>query len=329
MSRKDRVSDGVCTGMRGLSPLFALAAGLVLAAPAVAADHIVSYHSYQYSPDDVTIAAHDTVTFSADTSEDFTDHPLVLWNGSAYVTTNTGSSKQATFPAPGTYPYYCQLHVNNHNMKGTIRVVDQHPANVSFAVSSTPRVGQPVTFTYNGDPDPDGTLTSWQWDLDGDGAFETTTSAGAATRTYATPATVTVRMRAVDDSGEPSAAAEQAVTIAAAGSGGSGTGGSGGGASGTKDTTAPRATVVKLSGLKLSFHSSERATATATLRARGKTIARGTAKPGTTTIRLRLTTVGRARLHRGHKLRATLTLTLRDNSGNARKLTRTLTVRRP
>lgn len=308
-----------------MSPLLALAAGLVLAAPAVAADHTVSYHSYQYSPDDLTIASHDTVTFSADTSEDFTDHPLVLWNGSAYVTTNTGTSKQATFPAPGTYPYYCQLHVNNHNMKGTIRVVDQHPAHVSFSVSPTPRAGQPVTFTYTGDPDPDGTLTSWQWDLDGDGVFETTTPAGTATRTYASPATVTVRMRAVDDTGEPSATAEQAVTIAAAGSG---AGGSGGGSSGAKDTTAPRATLVKLTGLKLSFRSSERATATATLRARGKTIARGTAKPGTTTIRLRLTAVGRARLHRGHKLRVTLTLTLRDNSGNARKLTRQLTVKR-
>ena len=85
---------------------------------------------------------------------------------------------------------------------------------------------------------------------------------------------------------------------------------------------------MKLSGLKLRFHSSERATATATLRAGGKTIARGTARAGTTTIRLRLTAAGRARLRPGHKLRATLTLTLRDASGNARKLTRRLTVRR-
>ena len=68
---------------------------------------------------------------------------------------------------------------------------------------------------------------------------------------------------------------------------------------GDQDTTAPRATLVKLSGLKLRFHSSERATATATLRAGGKTIARGTARAGTTTIRLRLTAAGRARLRPG------------------------------
>ena len=99
-----------------------------------------------------------------------------------------------------------------------------------------------MTFTYTGSADPDGTLTSWKWDLDGDGTFETTTPTGAATTTYATPRTVTVRMYAVDDSGEASATAEQAVTIAAAGwrpDAGSGN-------SASRDTTAPRATLVKL-----------------------------------------------------------------------------------
>jgi plastocyanin len=320
MSRKDRVSDGVCTAMRGLSPLLALAAGVVLAAPAAAADTTITFASYAYNPTPATVKTGDTATFSGS----FSSHPLV-WDSGAFATTNAGTAKAFSFAQPGTYSYRCQLHGTTQNMVGTLTVVaDQHPAAVSFSVSSAPRAGQPVTFTYTGDADPDGTLTSWQWDLDGDGAFETVTPAGVATTTYASPATVTVRMRAVDDSGEPSAAAEQAVPIAAAGSGGSG-----GGSAGAKDTTAPRATLVKLTGLKLSFHSSERATATATLRARGKTIARGTAKPGTTTIHLRLTAVGRARLQRGHKLRVTLSLTLRDTSGNARKLTRTLTVRRP
>jgi plastocyanin len=325
MDRKDRVSDGVCTAMRGLSSLVALAAGLIAAAPAVAADKTITFANYAYNAADVTIKLTDTATFSGS----FTSHPLI-WDHTEFDRTGTGTSRQFAFPGPGTYTYHCEMHVDPpRNMKGTIHVVlNQHPANVSFAVSPAPRAGQPVTFTYTGDLDPDGTLTSWQWDLDGDGSFETTTAAGSATRTYASPATVTVRMRAVDDSGEASATAEQAVTIAAAGSGGSGAGGSGSGTAGGKDTTAPRATLVKLTGLKLSFRSSERATATATLRAHGKTIARGSAKPGTTTIRLRLTAAGRARLHRGHKLRVTLTLTLRDTSGNARKLTRKLTVRR-
>jgi plastocyanin len=311
--------------MRGLPPLLALAAGLVLAAPAVAADHPVTFAAYAYSPPDLSVAVNDTVTFSGT----FMNHPLV-WSGGVPATTNAGSSKQFThFTHPGIYSYYCQLHVNSQNMRGTITVVNQHPANVSFAVSPAPRAGQPVTFTYTGDAEPDGTLTSWQWDLDGNGLFETSTPTGVATTTYTTPGTVTVRMRAIDDFGEPSATAEQAVTIAAAGSGGSG--GPGSGSSGSKDTTAPRATLLKLRGLKLSFRSSERASATATLRARGKTIARGTAKAksGTLSIRLRLTSAGLKMLPRRHKLRATLTLTLRDSSGNRRSVKRTLTVKRP
>ena len=103
------------------------------------------------------------------------------------------------------------------------------------------------------------------------------------------------------------------------------------GTSGSRDTTAPRATLVKLSGLKLSFRSSEKASATATLRARGKTIAKGSAKAksGAISLRLHLTSAGRLMLARGHKLKASLTLTLRDASGNRRALKKTLTVRRP
>jgi hypothetical protein len=139
-------------------------------------------------------------------------------------------------------------------------------------------------------------------------------------------------MRVIDDSNEPSATATQAVTIAAAGSSGSGgSGTSGSGSSGSKDTTAPKATLVKLRGLKLSFRSSEKASATATLRARGKPIAKGSAKAksGAISLRLHLTSAGRSTLARGHKLKATLTLTLRDASGNRRSLKKTLTVRRP
>ena len=214
-------------------------------------------------------------------------------------------------------------------MRGSITVVDQHPASVSFGVSPSPKAGQPVTFTYTGSADPDGTLTSWKWDLDGDGTFETTTPTGTATTTYATPRTLTVRMYAVDDSGEASATAEQPVTVAAAaGAGGYGT--PGGGTSGNRDTTAPRATLIKLTGLKLSFRSSERASATATLRARGKTIAKGSAKArsGAISLRLHLTSAGRAMLAPGHRLKAALTLTLRDASGNRRAVKKTLTVRR-
>jgi plastocyanin len=291
---------------------------LALAAPAVAADQPIAFADYAYTPRAVSLTVNDTATFSGD----FTRHPLVWSDGSV---TSTGPSKTFTFAHPGTYAYYCQVHASSRDMRGSITVVDQHPATVSFGVSPSPRAGQPVTFTYTGSADPDGTLTSWKWDLDGDGVFETTTPSGAATTTYPAARTVTVRMYAIDDSGEASATAEQAVTIAAAGSGAPSSG-----ASGSKDTTAPRASLVKLKGLKLSFRSSEKASATATLRARGKKIAKGSAKAksGAISLRLHLTSAGRSMLKPGGKLKATLTLTLRDASGNRRSLKTTLTVKR-
>jgi hypothetical protein len=307
--------------MRGLLCLLVLGVGLVLAGPAAAVDQPITFVDYAYSPPTASLTAGDTVTFSGD----FVRHPLVWSDGSI---TTTGPSKTFTLPHPGTYSYYCQVHVNTQNMRGSVTVVDQHPATVSFSVSpATPTAGQPVTYTYTGSADPDGTLTTWRWDLDGDGSFETTTPGGAATTTYATARTVTVSMYAVDDSGEPSATVQQAVTIAPAGAGG---GTSGSGNSGGKDTTAPKATLVKLSGLKLTFRASERASATASLRARGKTIAKGSAKAksGAISLRLKLTKAGRSVLKPGRRLKATLTLTLRDASGNRRSLKKTVTVRR-
>jgi plastocyanin len=305
--------------MRRISWVLAVAAGLVCAAPAAAADRPIAFANYAYNPPDVTIAVNDTATFSGT----FANHPLV-WDGGQFSTTNSGSSQQFTFTRPGTYSYHCQFHVDTHGMKGVIRVAgDQHPAHVAFSVApAAPIAGQPVTFTYTGDPDPDGTLVRWEWDLDGDGSFETTTTVPTASRSYPSAGTVTVRMRAVDDGNEASATAEQAITIALAGAAGAGSGAS------TVDTTAPRATRVSLKGLTLSFRSSERASASATLRVRGTTVAKGTAKAGATTIHLRLTSSGRRLLRRGNRVKATLSLTLRDASRNAKTVTRRLTVRR-
>jgi plastocyanin len=234
------------------------------------------------------------------------------------MSTTTGTSRQFTFTAPGTYSYYCAVHVDTRGMKGVITVVaNQHPAHVSFSASpATATVGQPVTFTYTGDPDPDGTLVRWEWDLDGDGSFETSTGSGTATHTYPGPGTVTVRMRAVDNANEASAVAEQPLSVVAASS------------EASADRTAPVATRLRLRGLTLTFHSSERATAAATLRRRGRTLAKGSAKAGATTIRLKLTKAGRSVLRRGHKVKATLALTLRDASANARTVKRSVTVRR-
>jgi plastocyanin len=294
--------------------LLGFVATLAVAAPAGAADHPIAFADFSYSPASETAAVGDTATFSGD----FTRHPLV-WSGGQFTSTTTGTSRQFAFMAPGTYSSYCAVHVDSRGMRGVITVTgNQHPARVSFTASpATAIVGQPVTFTYTGDPDPDGTLVRWEWDLDGDGSFETSTNSGAAAHTYVSPGTVTVRMRAIDNANEPSAVAEQPLTVVTAGSGAS-----------SVDRTAPVASRLRLKGLTLTFKSSERATAIATLRRRGKTLAKGSAKAGRTTIRLRLTKVGRRVLRRGHRVKATLSLTLRDASSNARTVKRQLTVKR-
>jgi plastocyanin len=303
--------------MRGA--LLGLVAAVAGAAPAAAADQTITFSFPSYTPPDVTIKTGDTATFSGS----FSAHPLV-WNGGELAETNTGSSKAFSFSQPGTHPFHCRLH-DTDGMVGVVRVVaDQHPARVAFSVSpTTATAGQPVTFTYTGDPDPDGTLQRWDWDLDGDGSFETSSAAPSASTTFARAGTVTVRVRAIDDSNEASAVAEQAVTIVAAGGGGA----AGSGSSGL-DRTAPLATKLRLTGLTLAFRSSERAAATATMRRRGRTLAKGTAKAGATTIRLRLTKAGRSTLRRGRRVKVTLTLTLRDASANARTVKRVMTVRR-
>jgi plastocyanin len=300
--------------MRGA--LLGLVAGLVLAAPAAAADQKITFTFPAYNPSDVTIKTGDTATFSGS----FSGHPLV-WDNGEYLETNTGSSKAFSFAQPGTHPFHCRLHEAN-GMVGVVRVVaDQHPARVAFSADPTPAVvGQPITFTYTGDPDPDGSLQRWDWDLDGDGSFETSTASPSVSTTFASAGAVTVRMRAIDDSNEASAVAEQVLSIVAGASAGSG--------SSSTDRTAPLATRLELKGLTLTFRSSERASATATLRRRGKTLAKGTAKAGRTTIKLKLTKAGRSALRRGHRVKATLTLTLRDASANARTVKRQVTVRR-
>ena len=100
-------------------------------------------------------------------------------------------------------------------------------------------------------------------------------------------------MRAIDDSGEASATAEQAVTIAAGRPGGSGSG-----TSGSRDTTAPRATLVKLTRPQAQLPQlgeGERDGDAARPRQDHRT-GSAKAKSGAISIRLRLTSAGRSML---------------------------------
>ena len=129
--RKDRVPRSVCTAMRGLSPLLALAAGLVLAAPAAAADHVITFASYAYSPTPATVKTGDTATFSG-----IQQPPAGVGQPATSPPRTRARPKAFSFSQPGTYSYYCQLHGDDagHGRPLTV-LADQHPARVSFGVS--------------------------------------------------------------------------------------------------------------------------------------------------------------------------------------------------
>ena len=212
INRKDRVRGGVYTAMRGLSPLLALAAGLVLAAPAAAADTTIAFAHYAYNPTPATVKPANTATFSGA----FGNHPLV-WTAAHFATKSDGTSRPS-LPAAGHLCYHCQLHGDSQTWRHAAVPGDQHPARVSFAVSPAPRARRARDLHLHGRRRPRrhagplavGPRRRRLVRDEHDPAARPPT-------TYASAGDVTVRVQAVDDGGERSATAEQALTIAGRG----------------------------------------------------------------------------------------------------------------
>ena len=106
-----------------------------------------------------------------------------------------------------------------------------------------------------------------------------------------------------------------------------------------KDSVAPTVALATIgtrsaarSGVAVRFRSSEAGSSQATLKAKGKTLgaARATySTAGVHTLRVKLTKAAKSLLKRARKLRASLTLVVRDAAGNtAPRLSRTVTIRR-
>jgi YD repeat-containing protein len=227
-------------------------------------------------------------------------------------------------------------------MAGSIRVPGNRFATPDFSFApAAPRAGEAVTFTVAPVSDPDGTIARYEWDLDGNGSFETTTAGTQATRAYPAAGTVRVAVRYVDDGHEPSPSSAHDVTVSPSSQGGDGTtppdpsggGGTGSGADVTAPTVrpAPSALRFRSRAARLRITLDEPARATATLTSHGTVLARGdgSLRAGSRSLKVRLTKKGAARLRRarGHRLRAKLTLVVRDAAGNRRTVRRTLTVR--
>lgn len=89
----------------------------------------VSFTSFAYSPRCLEIRAGQIVRFTGP----FSFHPLVpgqIFNGagqpdatSPIPPTSFGTSINVTFPDPGIFPYYCDLHGTTNSMTGVVLVV--------------------------------------------------------------------------------------------------------------------------------------------------------------------------------------------------------------
>jgi len=201
-----------------------LAALTLLLVPAASAraNATVSFTDFAYTPGTVTIDPGQSVTFNGD----FASHPLRSARTGTSLTTDTGSSSVKTFPNPGTYRYYCNIHGFKASenqvggMAGTIIVTGNQPPIAAFTASAeTVDPGTTVRFDASGmmgSSDPDGTIESYEWDLDGRGAFVSTGVMPSTSIVYDNVGTadrkITVRLR-VMDSGGASSTATRTITV--------------------------------------------------------------------------------------------------------------------
>jgi plastocyanin len=94
-----------------------VAAFLLLAAtPVWAADVAVKIGNFTFGPQDLTVKAGTTVTW---TNEDDIPHTVVSPNTFRSKVLDTDGTYAFTFTTPGTYKYFCSLHPH---MTGTIVV---------------------------------------------------------------------------------------------------------------------------------------------------------------------------------------------------------------
>lgn len=88
---------------------------LLLALPALAADHNIAIQGMKFSPASISVAAGDTIIF---TNMDAAPHTATASDGSFDTgRLGRGESARVTIIGPGTFDYICLLH---RSMKGTV-----------------------------------------------------------------------------------------------------------------------------------------------------------------------------------------------------------------
>ena len=103
------------TRVRLATAVGALAAGLLIAGTAVAADGDVTISGFAFSPGTVTVSVGDTVTW---TNNDGVGH-TATGDDFDTGTISGGATASVTFDTAGTFAYHCSIHPQ---MNGTVVV---------------------------------------------------------------------------------------------------------------------------------------------------------------------------------------------------------------
>jgi plastocyanin len=97
----------------------AVSLATAFAPAALAVDHAVDIAGFAFSPQSITVAVGDTVTWS---NSDAQNHTATADDGSFDTgTVSSGSPKSVTFSTAGTFAYHCKIHPS---MTATVVVED-------------------------------------------------------------------------------------------------------------------------------------------------------------------------------------------------------------
>jgi YD repeat-containing protein len=162
------------------------------------------------------------VTFDGSGSTD-TDGSVVKYewdlDGDGSFETNSGSNPKVTHSYSSEGEVDVRLRVTDNGGATdlgveTVTVINNQPPTAALtATPSTPKAGEPVSFSAAGSKDPDGTIAKYEWDLDGNGSYETSTgTTPSASHTFSSAGEVQVGLRVTDNGGK-TATATTTVTV--------------------------------------------------------------------------------------------------------------------
>jgi PKD repeat protein len=172
------------------------------------------------------------------------------WDWGDGTTTDTASpTAQHTFAADGASTGVTLTVVNDVGLASApvthaIAVADALPVVQLVATPSTVSVGQQVSLSAAGSADPDGAIVEYRWDRDANGSFEWSSGTGtsATAGPFPNAGVITLRVKAIDDSGEATIHGVNVTVVDPSGTtgagGGPGAGGSGSGGSGSGGSAA-------------------------------------------------------------------------------------------